>query len=151
VGEPPGSGGGERRAGPLDDAADGTAPDLDLAFDSGTLSALRAKVKAYALLVGLAEARAADVVLAVHELAANTVCHGGGAGRLRIWNLPGALCCQVEDGESLAASQGLIFPLAIAPGHGLWVARQVADQMQVLSGPRGTCATVTFDLPPADG
>ncbi len=34
------------------------------------------------------------------------------------------------------------------PGHGLWVVRQVADQMQVLSGPYGTSAMVTFDLPP---
>jgi anti-sigma regulatory factor (Ser/Thr protein kinase) len=120
---------------------------LDLAFDSGALSALRTEVKTHALVAGLAEARADDVVLAVHELAANAICHGGGAGRLRIWTLPGALCCQVEDGEPLAASQGLIFPLPIAPGHGLWVARQVADQMRALSGPRGTCATVTFDLP----
>jgi hypothetical protein len=33
------------------------------------------------------------------------------------------------------------------PGHGLWVVQQVAGQMQVLSGPHGTSATVTFGLP----
>ena len=32
---------------------------------------------------------AGDVVLAVHELAANVVCHGGGKGRLRVWHLAG--------------------------------------------------------------
>ena len=36
------------------------------------------------------------------------------------------------------------------PGHGLWVVRQVADQLQVRSGPDGTRATVTFGLPAAD-
>jgi hypothetical protein len=65
-------------------------PILDLAFDSGTLHALRAGVKAHACEAGLPEARAEDVVLVVHELAANAVSHGAGAGRLRIWK-PGRL------------------------------------------------------------
>jgi hypothetical protein len=38
-------------------------------------------------------------------------------------------------------------PLPVLPGHGLWVARRIADQMQVLSGPRGTRATLIFELP----
>jgi hypothetical protein len=33
------------------------------------------------------------------------------------------------------------------PGHGLWLVRQVADRMRILSGARGTRATVAFDLP----
>jgi anti-sigma regulatory factor (Ser/Thr protein kinase) len=69
-------------------------PVLDLAFDSGTLNALRAGVNAIARQAGLPEARAEDVVLAVHELAANAVSHGSGAGRLRLWNLAGTLQCQ---------------------------------------------------------
>src|SRR6266566_1209562 len=37
------------------------------------------------------------------------------------------------------------------PGHGLWLARQVADQASVDSGPSGTVATVSFALrPPGD-
>ena len=44
-------------------------------------------------------ARAADVVLALHELAANAVRHGAGAGRLRIWPRAAAWLCQVEDGD----------------------------------------------------
>ena len=38
--------------------------------------------------------------------------------------------------------------LPYLPGHGLWVAREVADQMQTLSGPRGTRVTLTFGPPP---
>jgi hypothetical protein len=31
-------------------------------------------------------------------------------------------------------------------GHGLWLARLLADQMSVVSGPGGTCVTVRFAL-----
>jgi two-component sensor histidine kinase len=141
---------------------------LDLAFDSGTLHALRAGVKAHACEAGLPEARAEDVVLAVHELAANAVSHGTGAGRLRIWKLAGSLHCQVEDGdplgsghpgepadhagaESADAADASAPPSArlmpSRPGHGLWLVRQVADRMRILSGARGTRATIAFDLP----
>jgi anti-sigma regulatory factor (Ser/Thr protein kinase) len=119
-------------------------PVLDLPFDSGTLGALRAGVKAHACDAGLPEDRAEDVVLVVHELAANAVCHGAGAGRLRIWKLAGSLHCQVEDGDQADASGR---PLPSRPGHGLWLVRQVADRMRILSGARGTRATVAFDLP----
>jgi anti-sigma regulatory factor (Ser/Thr protein kinase) len=139
-------------------------PVLDLAFDSGTLDALRAGVKAHACQAGLPEDRAEDVVLAVHELAANAVSHGAGAGRLRIWKLAGALHCQVEDGELLAsghpaepenhvgseatdAAEASEHPLPSRHGHGLWLVRQVADRMRILSGAHGTRATVAFDLP----
>ena len=139
-------------------------PVLDLAFDSGTLDALRAGVKAHSSAAGLPEDRAEDVVLAVHELAANAVSHGAGAGRLRIWKLTGSLRCQVEDGEPLAsghpgelpqhagraaADSGPTSgpPLPSRPGHGLWLVRQVADRMRILSGARGTLATIAFDLP----
>jgi anti-sigma regulatory factor (Ser/Thr protein kinase) len=144
-------------------------PVLDLAFDPGTLDALRAGVKAQACAAGLPEARAQDVVLAVHELAANAVSHGAGAGRLRIWKLAGALHCQVEDGEPLASVHPPDLPdhvnsseagdaaeasgqtseqrLPSRAGHGLWLVRRVADRMRILSGARGTRATVAFDLP----
>jgi anti-sigma regulatory factor (Ser/Thr protein kinase) len=130
-------------------------PVLDLAFDSGTLDVLRAGVKAHACQAGLSEDRAEDVVLAVHELAANAVSHGAGAGRLRIWKLAGALHCQVEDGEphpvavdaADASGETSEHPLPSRPGHGLWLVRQVADRMRILSGARGTRATIAFDLP----
>ena len=33
------------------------------------------------------------------------------------------------------------------PGHGLWLVRRIADRMRILSGARGTRATIAFDLP----
>ena len=140
-------GGDPGRIGPLGAPGGSAGPILDLAFDSGSLSGLRAAVKAFADAAALPERRAQDVIIAVHELAANAVHHGAGAGRLRVWNLAGVLHCQVEDGDLLASSDAPLYPLPILPGHGLWVARHVADQLRVLSGARGTCATVVFGLP----
>lgn len=38
-------------------------------------------------------------------------------------------------------------PLAPRAGHGLWLARQVADQMTLRSDSRGTIAAITFVMP----
>src|SRR5690242_21944564 len=89
-----------------DPASDGDAllekadvtPALDQVFDSGTLYALRSAVQAHAFAAGMPERRADDVVIAIHELAANVVRHGAGRGRLRMWQMPGALQFQVDDG-----------------------------------------------------
>jgi anti-sigma regulatory factor (Ser/Thr protein kinase) len=140
---------------------------LDLAFDSGTFDTLRAGVESHACQAGLSEDRAEDVVLAVHELAANAVRHGTGTGRLRLWKRAGALYCLVEDGDPPAADDPAgqrtghgagdvadaevsgypsAHTLPSRPGHGLWVVRRLADRMRVLSDARGTRATVIFNL-----
>jgi hypothetical protein len=45
-----------------------------------------------------------------------------------------------------SATESSVRRLPSEPGHGLWVVRQVADRMRILSDARGTCATVTFNL-----
>jgi hypothetical protein len=69
-----------------------------------------------------------------------------GYGRWR-----GPLHCQVDDGDLIASADPapLLDPLPELPGHGLWVVRRVANQMQALSGPRGTRVTLIFELPAA--
>jgi len=135
------------------DAGDGEARlALDQAFDSGTLYALRAAVQAHASQAGLPESRTDDLVIAVHELAANAVRHGAGAGRLRMWERDGAVHCQVDDRGS-PASDGDVGPggnvadrWPFLPGHGLWLVRLVADQISVFSGPGGTRAAIVLSL-----
>src|ERR1700736_3340522 len=68
-------------------------PALDQVFDGGSLAALRAAVAAHGVQAGLAEGQAGDLVLAVHELAANAVRHGAGNGRLRVWSDGAVLRC----------------------------------------------------------
>ena len=125
---------------------------LDQAFDSGTLYALRAAVQAHAIQAGLPESRTDDLVIAVHELAANAVRHGAGAGRLRMWERDGALHCQVDDSGSPASGRdagpggNVADRWPFLQGHGLWLVRLVADQISVFSGPGDTRATVVFFL-----
>jgi anti-anti-sigma factor len=97
------------------------------------------------------EGRVGDLVLAVHELAANAVWHGAGHGRLRLWKTADAVVCEVSDdggdadegGPADAASWSTDF------GHGLWLIRQVADQASIRTGTDGTVAVVSFALGPA--
>ena len=55
---------------------------LEREFGAATLSGLRGAVQEGAAAAGLASERVIDVVLALHELAANVIRHGAGRGRL---------------------------------------------------------------------
>lgn len=150
--EPPGPGspgGRQWGAGP----GAGERPVLDQVFDGDSLYELRVAVAARGARAGLAEDRVGDLVLAVHELAANAVRHGAGRGRLRIWAAGGVLRCEVTD-DGASANDGAAAPdpvrWTIEPGHGLWVVRQVADETSLHGGPSGTVAAISFTLgPPA--
>jgi anti-sigma regulatory factor (Ser/Thr protein kinase) len=145
-------------------------PILDQAFDADSLYALRAAVAAHASQAGLPLGRADDLVIAVHELAANAVRHGAGHGRLRVWQTDQALLCEIADdgapppgaqqpgAQQPGAPQQPGVPHPDAPrdaaqwrtelGHGLSLVRQVADQTSLTSGPDGTLATISFALGP---
>jgi anti-sigma regulatory factor (Ser/Thr protein kinase) len=127
---------------------------LDQEFDSGTLYALRAAVQAHAGQAGLSPDQADEVVLAVHELAANAIAHGAGHGRLRMWDLAGVLSCEVADGGRASANGSgpadTADPWPVVVGHGLWLVHQVADHLDFRSGPGGSRAVATFAPPPED-
>ena len=125
----------------------GNSPILDHRLDSDSLYQLRASVAAHATQAGLPARRADDLVIAVHELAANVVRHGSGRGRLRIWQHGQALHCQVTDeGPPLAAGPAEAPPWRVEPGHGLWLVRELADRTSVHPGPHGTAVTISFGL-----
>ena len=121
---------------------------LDQVFDADSLYALRAAVAAHAAQAGLPEGRVGDLVLAVHELAANAVRHGAGHGRVRLWVTRDEVRCEVADDGAAKPAQAAPWPAE--PGHGLWLVRQVADQASWHSGPPGTVAEVSFRLTPPD-
>ena len=128
--------------------ARGGSPVLDQAFDGDSLYPLRAAVAAHGSQAGLSDGRTRDLVLAVHELAANAVRHGAGQGRLRLWAAPDAVRCEVTDagvpGEADAADAADAARWQAEPGHGLWLVRRIADSASVRSGASGTVAAVTF-------
>jgi anti-sigma regulatory factor (Ser/Thr protein kinase) len=128
---------------------------LNQPFEPGTLYGLRAAVQAHAIAAGMTEARAGDVMMAVHELAANAIQHGAGHGRVVLSRQGTALRCVVEDGgrpdphRAAQPGQDAATGWPYAPGHGLWLARLLADRMRITSGPGGTRATAVFTLPAA--
>ncbi len=123
-------------------AGDGESLALDQAFDGDSLYALRAAVAAHGSQAGLSEGRTRDLVLAVHELAANAVRHGAGQGRLRLWAARDAVRCEVTDEGAPGAADAARW--RAEPGHGLWLVRRIADSASVQSGASGTVAAVIF-------
>ena len=90
---------------------------------------------------GLTAGRTDDVVLATHELVTNAIRHGGGGGVLRIWSEDGAVVCQIEDrgGGIRDPLQGFLPPPeAGRGGWGLWLARHLADLVEVRASETGS-------------
>lgn len=119
---------------------------LDQSFEKGGLVSLRAAVAAHGSRLGLAGDRLDDLLLMAHELASNAIQHGGGRGQLRLSRQEDVIACQVDDwGDGLpdGADAGLHTPTPGAlRGRGLWLVRQLADEIEVRSGATGTSVTV---------
>jgi anti-sigma regulatory factor (Ser/Thr protein kinase) len=120
-----------------------------LVVDRTMIAAVRAFIATMAADAGLDPSRAADLVLAVDELATNSVRHGGGTGRLRVWRDGSTLVCDVRD-EGLV-TQPLVGrrrpPLEQLGGRGLWLVNQLCDLVQLRSTPDGTSVRVHMSIP----
>jgi anti-sigma regulatory factor (Ser/Thr protein kinase) len=105
----------------------------EMTFDRDSLGALRAFVSELAADAGIDGERREDLLLAISELATNSVRHGGGNGELRAWLDSGALVCEVTDRGVIARPlTGRRRPTAGAlGGYGLWLVNQVCDLVQV--------------------
>jgi anti-sigma regulatory factor (Ser/Thr protein kinase) len=113
---------------------DGAA--AELTFVRSDLALVREFTVRRARAAGVRGIRLDDIVLAVNELAANSVCHGGGRGVLRTWEQPGAFVCEVTDsgriGDPLAGRER---PDSLGGGgRGLWIVNQLCDLVQVRRG-----------------
>lgn len=111
---------------------------VDERFDASTLHLLRERIAACTAAVGMPKDLSVDVLLAVHELAANVVTHGAGAGRLLMRGAVGVLRCEVTDDGPRSG------PWPLRKGHGLWLVREVADEITASSGPHGSQVTIRF-------
>jgi len=106
---------------------------------SSDLQPVRAHVAQYAQEAGLASDRAADLVLAVNEVAANTLRHTAGGGTVQVWRSHDEVICQIRDtGQITDPLAGRSRPAGIGSGHGLWVVNQVCDLVESRTGPDGT-------------
>ena len=111
-----------------------------LAFDRAGLPAVRALVAQVGETAGLGDVRGPKLVLAAHELAMNSIVHGGGHGVLLAWAQDDVAVCEVRDRGRIA--DPLVGRRRPRPdqlgGWGVWIANQTCDLVQVRSGPAGT-------------
>lgn len=107
----------------------------EMSFAADTLMELRAIVAVEGARAGLSPERLEDLILAVSEIATNSVTHGGGRGVARVWLDGGDVVCEISD-------RGVITDPLVdrhRPGHdpssarGLWTANQLCDLVQVRS------------------
>ena len=97
---------------------------------------MRSFVASRAKRAGLTPPRIPDLVLAISELAANTLRHTGGGGTVQFWRTRDRIICQVSDTGQITD------PLARhrvpageeLGGKGLWLVNQVCDLVQARTG-----------------
>jgi anti-sigma regulatory factor (Ser/Thr protein kinase) len=115
------------------------------------LSEVRALVLERAREAGLPEDKTNDLVLAVSEVAANTLRHTQGSGILTIWLDANEIVCEIRDKGRITdplAGQRKPPPHA-AGGHGLWLVYQVCDQVELTSDANGTTIRMHMALRPS--
>ncbi|HEX2064840.1 MAG TPA: sensor histidine kinase [Acidimicrobiales bacterium] len=121
---------------------------VEMPFAARSLHDVRGVVSRLANRAGLGPEETAYFVLAVNEVAANSVRHGGGGGILRIWDQGDSLTCEIRDsghiGEPLAGRRPP--GLEDENGRGLWLANQVCDLVQVHSSVAGTVVRLHMRL-----
>jgi anti-sigma regulatory factor (Ser/Thr protein kinase) len=104
------------------------------------LSEVRALAESEARSSGLPEDRITDFVIAVAEVAANTVRHARSPGSMEIWLARGELICEIRDAGVI--SDPMVGSRPPPPeangGHGLWLVHQICDRVDLHSDQTGT-------------
>ena len=116
------------------------------------LSQVRALVLKHAREAGLAEGKTDDLVLAVSEVAANTLRYTQSAGTLAIWHDEKEIVCGIHD-EGIITDPlvGQRDPGLDGPGgHGLWLVNEVCDRVELTSGADGTTVRMRMLLRPSE-
>jgi len=120
----------------------------ELHFNLGTLGVVRTFIVQEAKEAGLGATKGSDLMLAVNEIAANSIRHGGGDGTLRVWREDAALLCEVADAgwidKPLAGRERPA--LDQVGGWGLWLANQLCALVQVRTLLTGTVVRLHMPL-----
>jgi anti-sigma regulatory factor (Ser/Thr protein kinase) len=113
-------------------------------FELRSLHLVRLLVDEGARAFGLDARRREECVLAVSEVATNSLVHGGGRGTFRCWVKGERFVCEVVDAGRIA--EPLVGRIRPTPGQvggqGLWLANQLADLVQLRSNERGTVVRI---------
>jgi anti-sigma regulatory factor (Ser/Thr protein kinase) len=101
--------------------------------DLDRLDEARRRVANHAVAFRIPVWRVHDLMLAVSEVATNSLRYGGGKARARVWSTGDDFCVEIRDtGYIDAPLVGRIRPIPGQPrGYGLWLANQVCDLVQI--------------------
>jgi anti-sigma regulatory factor (Ser/Thr protein kinase) len=123
---------------------------LDQDFDGTGLRALRSAVHAHAADLAMSERQLSHLLIIVSELASNVIRHAGGRGRLRLRRTGRTLRCEVsDDGPGIVDADrlGMAAPeIEALAGRGIWIVRQFADDLTIVTGSHGTTITAVMTL-----
>jgi anti-sigma regulatory factor (Ser/Thr protein kinase) len=114
------------------------------------LAPVRRLVERHAGQTALSADRAADLVLAASELAANTLGHTKWGGTFWIWHDDTEIACQADDrGRIRDPLAGRVRHGPSGRGHGLYLVNQVCDLVELRTGTAGTSIRLHMRLPGA--
>lgn len=121
---------------------------IRLPYSRAELRLVRSLVEEHATAAGLDGKRRRDLVLAINELATNSVLHASGCGELRIWTSERRLVCEIHDrGHITDPLAGRLPPHPGAlRGQGLWLVNQLADLVQLRTQPNATTIRIHIIL-----
>jgi anti-sigma regulatory factor (Ser/Thr protein kinase) len=121
--------------------------DASQLFYQADLRPVRQAVAAHAAKAGLAKGRAADLMIAVSEIAANTLQHTMDGGSLRIWHTADEIICQLRDRGTISDPlAGRRRPGQASDGYGLWVVNQICDLVELRAAPGDTLVRLHMRL-----
>jgi anti-sigma regulatory factor (Ser/Thr protein kinase) len=120
-----------------------------VSFSADDLRRLRHAVAGWAAQAGLHGQRAADFVIAVHEIAANAVRHGSPVALLALHSAGTVAQAEIRDsGHWPPGPAGATAPGGL--GMGLQVARRVCDEVTIHRSASGSTVILQMSLPGQD-
>ncbi len=123
-------------------------------YTAGRLADVRAVVQDWAGGVALSAARRSDLLLAIGEATANSLAHGGGRGRLRLWSADGHAVAEIRDAGRLTdplAGRARPSLTGADGGRGLWMIHQLCDLVETRTSGTGFTIRLHMALDPRSG
>lgn len=114
-----------------------------ITFDRDGLRRVRTVVSALAVAAGMPADSVDELAFALNELASNAIRHGSTRALLLAWRHDGSIVCEIRnDAPLLGAHYAGYFPPAADSlnGRGLWLTRQLYDDLELRSDAAGTTA-----------
>jgi anti-sigma regulatory factor (Ser/Thr protein kinase) len=121
----------------------------EMAIEPSGLDEVRSFVARRGAAAGLSAQRVDELVVAVSELATNSITHGGGRGTLRTWTDGDSMVAEVRDAgyiDDPLAGRRRPTPKRQRQGRGLWMVNELCDLVQLRSSRAGTTVRVHLRL-----